>query len=211
MKLAALVCLAACHVTVDPLVPAGVELTPERVNVSTYKILTPDMASGTAWAVAPDRVATAGHICDSGPGDYVLISYDKVSSVAHPLKWANNDDTMVDVCIMEAPGVATPLPLTDVMPMVGEEVGYVGYPLGKWNFSSGKYAGDVDGDYHWSDYVARVDCDHGASGSAMFTRHGVYGVLVRLIVLETAEGYDIRPGKEGCVASPFWQVQELLK
>lgn len=201
--------LAACH-AVPAIQSAGVdELTSERVRASTFKIITPTMASGTAWVYQDDKVVTAGHICDEGPGDFVLISYTGIKSLAHPIKWANDDDTMMDICLMEAPGVRDGLPVLGMMPMVGEAVGYVGYPLGKYKESTGRYVGDVDGPDMYDDYTATVDCDHGASGSAMYTRYGVYGVLVRLIVMKAEDGYHVLPGADGCVASPVSQLEKL--
>lgn len=183
-------------------------VTPAIAEASSYKIFTPDSHMGTAWVVDGRYLITAGHVCDAGPGDYTLESSTGRKLAAHPIAWEQDYSDMVDVCLVLADGeLAPPLALADAMPAVGDAVGYVGYPLGELKRSTGKYLGDVDGpDDHLDDYTADAPCDHGASGSAMYSEDGVYGVLVRGIVI----GEDVLPGEYGCVASPLPQIIDIL-
>jgi hypothetical protein len=103
--------------------------------------------------------------------------------------------------------VAAPLPLAETMPVLGDEVGYVGYPLGVLTRSKGNYFGDIDGPFvNWNNYTHDAPCNPGASGSGMYHAGGVWGVLVRRIVV----GQDVLSGDAGCVASPLPQILDIL-
>jgi hypothetical protein len=64
----------------------------------------------------------------------------------------------------------------------------------------------VDGALWWNNYFTTAPCDHGASGSALYTADGVFGVLVRL----RYDDEGVHPGTEGCVVSPLAQIRLLL-
>jgi hypothetical protein len=110
-----------------------------------------------------------------------------------------------------------PLVIADKMPVVGEKIYFVGWPLGVELKSEGKYLGDLDGpDNHYNDDVFDAPCDHGASGSAMFTSRGVWGVLVRIRTdNDTHDGLlpsdGMREGSEGGVAIPLKELVNFLK
>lgn len=199
----ALVALTACFFP-EPNEPIN-PINPDIAEASTYKVLTPGFSQCTGW-VADElgHVITAGHCCDV-PGEYRLISSTSRGITASLVAWEDDDEDKVDICLLRANSrVAPPLPLADAMPNIGDSVGYVGYPKGVLTRSTGKYLGDIDGpEQHWADYTSDAPCNHGASGSAMYHEGGVYGVLVRLIVV----GDDER----GCAASPLSQIVDILQ
>ncbi len=188
--------------------PDAPVVTPESAEAATYMILTPGGSLGTAWAVDDRHVITAGHVCKDGVGDFVLKSTTGRMMTATALAWEDDDEDMTDICVLEAHSELGPaLPLASEMPREGDVVGFVGYPLGVLTHSEGAYVGDVDGPVRiGNDYVSTAPCDHGASGSAMYYRDGVYGVLVRLVVV----GDQVLPGDQGCAASPLSQIVDIL-
>jgi hypothetical protein len=143
------------------------------------------VASGTAWIVDKDGtftyLMTAGHVCAGtatrldGSGSvmisYRLTSKDDVTMPALVLK-AEQD---VDLCLLMAPGsLGEPLLLAEKMPEHGAPVTYVGAPMG---FYGQGLAPVYDGRYLGNRFVG-VPTIGGASGSALFTADGVFGVLV---------------------------------
>lgn len=206
----ALVVSACAHYPepATPDTPSGPRITDETAEAGTYKVFT-GVSIGTGWAVTEDLLITAGHLCDAGPHEYMLFDKDGVVIVAKPVKWVNADGPGVprDVCVMRAAGGLVPLPLADRMPAEGTPVEYFGYPRANYAHHEGVYIGDIDGNAtQWNDYVATAPCAPGASGSAMYSDAGVYGVLVRLMFT----GAEVIDGEFGCVASPLGQIVEIL-
>jgi S1-C subfamily serine protease len=185
-------------------------LTPEVAEESTYKIITPSGGQCTGWVVDEDgHLVTAGHCCDED-GDYSLISTSNRVGKARVIAFEDDssDAPPTDVCLMKAYGsVAAPLPLAGEMPDVGDKVFFVGFPRGIYKRSEGAYRGDVDGDSRWHDFSSSAPCDRGASGSAMLSEDGAWGVLVRLHFT----GETVLPGDFGCVASPLDQILSILQ
>jgi hypothetical protein len=205
---------AACNFHGPPW-GGGAPATPETPTMAdiaedaTYMMLTPGGAQCTAWAVGDHEVMTAGHCCDD-EGLYLLIHKDLrvVTATVEAYEDSVSDEAPpVDACLMKTEEYVGPgIPLAASMPSVGTKVGFVGYPKGEYSVNFGEYVGDVDGPYlFWDDYTANAPCNRGASGSAMFSEEGAYGILVRLIVL----GDQVLPGSRGCVASPLDQIHAL--
>ena len=194
--------LSACQLP-DPVAPSAAE-------DATYKILSED-ALGTAWAVGPHNLITAGHICD-GQDRFALVTTRGIRFGAEKVDLDYDDDTVADVCLLQTErGLGPGLSLAQSMPAVGDAVYFVGYPQGEWTKSEGAYLGDVDGPAAWSNYTFSAPCDRGASGSAVLSDEGVFGVLVRLIVTEDATGFRVHSGVEGCVVTPLPDIQTILQ
>lgn len=186
-------------------------MTPSAAEEGTYELFDSE-GQGTAWAVDEHHMVTAGHMCTDGKGagltartadgfqfrvevvDYDLDGYDDDSA---PKK---------DVCLLHSDRpLPHPLPLAEEMPAVGTEAWFVGYPRHTYVKSVGEYLGDIDGIQHWNDYAVSAPADHGASGSAVFTADGVFGVLVRGLVV----GVEIH--QDGFAATPLADIRALLK
>lgn len=185
-------------------------VTPSVAESSTYKIFNED-AMGTAWAIDRHHVVTAGHVCEQLDHEkFMLVSSTerRIPAVMVESEMSKTNG-LADLCVLETRAeVGEGLIIADRMPKVGDKVGYVGYPNGIHYVGEGKYEGDVDGpDEHYNDDATSAPCDHGASGSAMFTSRGVFGVLVRL---RTDGGY-VHPGEEGCVVIPLKELKSFLK
>lgn len=203
MKYALLALLSACYLNTTPTNTA-------KADEGTYKMIV-DGATGTAWAVNEHFAVTAGHMCEEMPRDSVLVSSSGHSFTAHSIAWElSSSYNGHDVCVLyvDAP-LSAPLVIADRMPAVGDEIGYVGYPLGRHYEGHGHYLGDTDGEDHDNDNdTFDAVCDHGASGSAVFTDRGVWGVLVSLRIDPTT--MDILPGSMGCVATPLSELRGML-
>lgn len=200
--------LAACGNISRPTSPTE---PPLDGTASTYKIITPEGAQCTGWVIAPGYIATAGHCCDE-EGEYSFIGTGGDEATGEVVFYEDKSQegkAPLDHCLLKANGpIAEPMPLAAEMPGDGQPVEFVGYPMGHLFHSKGQYVGDADGPYqHYNDYFATTPCDHGASGSAMYSADGVYGILVRLYFT----GAEVWPGVAGCVASPLPQIEELLK
>jgi hypothetical protein len=185
-------------------------MTPQVVEESTYKMITPDGGQCSAWAVDKNYLVSAGHCC-SEPGWYFVYSSTQRVFAAQVVDYKEVDHTTqvpLDICLLatEAP-LPAPLKLADAMPTPETPVFTVGYPNGEFTHSQGVYVGDIDGEYRFdNDYFATAPCDRGASGSPISTQDGVYGVIVRLVVL----GDQVLPGDAGCVASPLSQILDIM-
>ncbi len=198
--LALTILLSSCFLKQSP-------LTPELADHGTYKIFS-DKAQGTAWAIDSYHLVTAGHVCETFEENFVLVGDGERRFHAKSILWEKTSDSgLTDLCVLETNvTLSSPLILADRMPFVGESIGYVGYPLGKWTSESGTYLGDLDGPEDWNNAVFDAPCDHGASGSAVFFSRGVWGVLVRL----RTDGGHIHDGSDGCVAIPLGPIKKLL-
>lgn len=203
--------LAACNLVPAPGTPTADPINAEIATAATFMILAPDGSQGTGWAVGEHLLVTAGHVCDGGQGQYVAVSPD-LQVISVRTLFAEDryfeDRPPIDICVMGTDDkFSVVLPLAPQMPHVGQRAEYVGFPMSVYKHSVGEYKGDIDGpDYFLSDYASTAPCNHGASGSAMFTEDGVYGVLVRLVVV----GDQVFPGSMGCVASPLDQIVAAL-
>lgn len=204
MKTLLLLALAACQMAVP--------VAPQAAEDSTFKMYAAG-SQGTAWAITDRYLITAGHMCNEAD-KYALISNRGERFGATLVDYADNypegdvaKDLPEDVCLIKSNRtLSVHLTLAPALPRVGEQIYFVGYPLGEWTKSFGVYQGDLD-DQHWNDYSFSAPCDHGASGSAVISVHGVWGVLVRVKVVDG----KVRPGEEGCVAEPLSSIRGLLR
>jgi hypothetical protein len=192
--------LAGCYLHSYP-------VTPTVAEAGTYELFSDD-SQGTAWAVDARHLVTAGHMCEGEGRDYVAVGSTGRRVRAQSVQWEYGHSGLADVCLLEsAVDLPAPLIIADRMPAIGDPVGFVGWPMGSFTRSAGKYLGDVDGpDSTMNDAVFTAPCDHGASGSAVFTSRGVWGVLVRV----RTDGGVLHPGTEGCVAIPLPQLRAFL-
>jgi len=188
-------------------------LAPQSAEDATFKMLAGG-SQGTAWAVSDHYLVTAGHMCDETDKYALVTSRGErfgATLVDYVQMYPADDiarEVPEDVCLIKTDRtLSVHLTLAEDMPWVGEQVYYVGYPLGEWTKSFGVYEGDQDDDQHWNDYSFSAPCDHGASGSAVISVHGVWGVLVRVKVVDD----KVLPGTEGCVATPLSAVRDLLR
>ena len=192
-----LLCLSACYRHQWP-------LTPGVVSYSTYKIYMDDR-QGTAWVVDKHHLVTAGHVCRGG-GDAV-IQGDIRSFRASPVLWSYGNGVH-DLCVLETRvALERPLVVADVMPRVGDPVFFVGYPSGEYVESSGTFLGDLDGDWTYNNAVSSAPCGPGASGSALYTSQGVWGVLVR----QRTDGGYIHDPSEGCAVVDLQELRRFLR
>lgn len=211
-----LVLLALLLVACQPVPP----MTPSLAEEATYKTLTGD-SLGTSFAISEHYLLTAGHMCD-GVKKVALEGTNHVRFAADVVDYELDYDTNADICLLHTDRkLPQSVSFALQMPSAGDEVWYVGYPLGDFTKGVGVYVGDTD-EAHNNDFTSSAPCDHGASGSAMFSASGVYGILVRLQVFEAPpsmldellgrdKGLDIRPGPEGCVVTPLEQIGTFLK
>jgi hypothetical protein len=202
--------LAACGNISRPDKPTDAVSMEDLAVASTYMLLSPGGSQCTAWSVNDHYLVSAGHCCDE-PGEYTLVNEDlKVAkaTVVAAEDMVPNEGAPVDVCVLKTTtNVGPGLPLAPAMPTPGTRMGYVGYPLGEYTIATGEYVGDIDGPYaDWDNFASTAPCDHGASGSGLYTEAGAYGVLVRLLII----GNDVLPGEMGCVASPLSQIVAAL-
>jgi hypothetical protein len=179
-------------------------LTPDIVRLATYKLSTPDYM-GTAWAVDKHHLVTAGHMCEVEGPFKVMRNYRYLPVT--PIVWEYGTG-VADLCVLYTPrDLDSWLIVAEKMPAVGDSTSYVGYPNGEYTESTGVYLGDLDGsEEHWNDAVFTAPCDHGASGSPVYTRNGVWGVLVRI----RTDGGNVHPGSEGCVAISLDYLKSIL-
>jgi hypothetical protein len=182
---------------------------PKVAEDATYELHTPS-GQCTAWAVDDHHLVTAGHCCDD-EGSYFAAQPGRSLLPAEVVMGLDVDyeaQAPVDICLLKTEAfLPASLVLADKMPLPGDPVGFVGYPNGKWTHNKGVYVGDIDGPFQfWNDYVATAPCGPGASGSAMYSEDGVYGVLVRMVFV----GDRVYPGDIGCVASPLYQIEAIL-
>lgn len=178
-------------------------VTPPVVESSTYLIHNGEI-QGTAWVVAEGFVATAGHICEDYNGsNFTLKSSTGRQVIAHPFNWEMSDDSHADVCLLKVDGhIGRPLTLASSPPPIGALDFYIGYPKGEFH----KGAGFV------TKNGSSAPCDHGASGSAVATEMGVYGVLVQERALGVEEdGSPHYTGEFGCEVTPIQEVIDLLQ
>ncbi len=147
-------------------------------------------------------------MCEDVPETFVVYSGVKRFR-AKSIAWESSQYIgLYDLCLLKTDfDLPSSLVIADRMPLVGEDIGYVGWPLGSKVVAHGKYLGDLDGpDEDSNNSAFSAPCDHGASGSAVFTSRGVWGVLVRL----RTDGGKIHDPSEGCVAIPLKQLKEFL-
>lgn len=153
--------------------------TTAEISKAVYKIQS-DEHQGTAWAIGPHTLVTAGHVCDD-EGPYSLQSEGGQLFSADKYKYQLSDeDGRIDACVLKT-GYDLPysLKLAPFMPTVDWPVETLGYPRGKFVNSWGKFLGDLDGDDTWNDCVISAPGDHGLSGGPVYTEVGVIGLVVR--------------------------------
>lgn len=166
--------LFACNHVPAPQKSAVFKYTPESVVNSVYLVdiftaTGAQISSGTAWKYDEDIVISAGHVCDS-PGHFILTNYKGELFIARPIRFTEDPD----LCIMSAPGVTGPSLNRFASVDYGDEVWYTGAPRGLF----GKGFAPFDKGHVAGEGVALLLADLGASGSPMYTKDGVVGVLV---------------------------------
>ena len=179
-------------------------VTAQVADSATFKLNTGDYL-GTAWAVNDHYLVTAGHMCQDA-GDMVIqngIHFYPANWVAFQYSESGQDD----LCVLHTPvTLDRHLVIADQMPGVGESIGFVGYPGGEYYVGKGRFLGDMDGDDTENDAAFSAPADHGASGSAMFTSRGVWGVLVR----RRTDGGYIHPAADGGAAVDLTHLVRFL-
>ena len=190
--LALVICLVACRA------PALGYVSPPSAYPSVFKITTSvdglAESTGTAWvghysrALNVSFIMTAGHVCNAeepdreGDRTYELESrfgdeYEAVELKRVFLKRTEKDlgRWPVDLCLLAIGGyIASPLPIMGRDPVYGERAYYVGAPKGIWGDGEAPmYQG-----YYSGGELVTITSTGGASGSALFTDEGVFGVLV---------------------------------
>ena len=208
LRLALFLCLSllleACYLSHYP-------VTPKVASASTYRIFNTEV-SGTAWAAGPGFVVTAGHVCEKG-GPFTL-SDGHFNYPAEPVVWVDGPIPALlgpygleDLCVLSTRAKVVPMIIAPHMPRPGDTVWYTGYPRREFGTFFGPYYGDLDGpESTMNDYASGAPCAPGASGSAMYTEAGVWGVLVRI----RTDGGFIHTGPEGCVAIPLHKLLAIL-
>lgn len=181
-------------------------LKPGTVEDGTFIILAMktdgQITQGTAWAIDRHHLVTAGHMCRTSLEGVVMLKSLEDTDSAFKGQWTDVEfGESTDLCLVKTDQNLSPLPLADQMPHIGENISYLGYPNAVKTYSKGKYIGDLDGDYTFT-----APCDHGASGSAVVSDRGVWGVLVRL----RTDGGSIHDGSDGCVAIPLPTIKQFL-
>lgn len=154
------------------------EYTPSSVKDSVYKVIAYQAGdkqwSGTGWKVADGLMMTAGHVCDTEGEDGFTFRAISRWNKEYPLEVIKFSRSP-DLCLMRAKNVpGVPMDWLVKTPEYGETVWYSGAPAGVFGdgtvpFARGVYIGG---------YRAMIAGYPGASGSAMYTREGVFGVLV---------------------------------
>lgn len=172
---------------------APIEYTPASVVDAVFKLYaTRDGLpawTGTGWKIDADHMMTAGHVCDNEESTAKLeLTAETRWNARYPVKVLRFSRTP-DLCVLDASEV--PGPAMDQLvkvPTFGDEVWYLGAPHGVWGdgtapFAKGFYIGGKR---------MMIAGYPGASGSPVFTKDGVFGILVRgyrgthLIEFETA-------------------------
>lgn len=181
--------LLSCQTGVLAPVYVPVDLAPTVAVHSTFRVFTKlngeKMKSGTAFVISETEVMTAGHVCSlgiqiegldlefepEGIKSFTLQSQDDKYWEAELVRFSKSPD----LCILKVNTPLPPaLPFAKSMPDWGDHTGYVGAPRGMWGKGTAMlYEGRYSGDSAVSIFTAP-----GASGSAVFTKDGVYGVLV---------------------------------
>jgi hypothetical protein len=193
-----LTCLLSGSVVAAP--KESTVYTPDGVKDSVYKIVAiqggENQWSGTAWKLSEGFMMTAGHVCDTAGEDgftfRVMSRWNKEYPV-EVIKFSREPD----LCLLSAPHVpGDPMGTLTLTPAYGETIWYSGAPVGVFGdgtvpFAEGVYIGG---------YKAMIAGYPGASGSAMYTKNGVFGVLVA--------GYR---GTHLIEFVPAWAVAQFLK
>jgi hypothetical protein len=208
--LLSLIFLMGCYLKQYP-------VTPDVAETATYRLAAGDYL-GTAWAVNEHTLITAGHMCEIPGESYVATSTSGRSFRVHSTAWEQGGQGIYDMCALhsEAP-LNNWLVIADRLPKLGEQVWYNGFPDGVYVRETGVYIGDTDGkNAHFNDYVATAPSDHGASGSALFTKRGVWGILVRIRTDNGKNGLisnwddNMHDGKDGESAIGLPQIKAFL-
>lgn len=176
------------------------DYTPESVVGSVYMIKAFQNGeaqwSGTGWKLGEGLMMTAGHVCDTEGEDGFTFRAISRWNQEYPIKVIKFSRDP-DLCLLSAPHLpgASMARLVGV-PAYGEKVWYSGAPVGVFGdgtvpFAEGFYLGG---------YRAMIAGYPGSSGSAMYTKDGVFGVLVA--------GFR---GTHIMVFEPSWAIEQFLK
>lgn len=197
--IAVLALLVACQSPMAPTAPANAAQSTFRVQVdSTVEtgllglglVVEPGQSFGTAWVAFNDRdssyLVTAGHVCAKGiaeipkelGGGFLMVDTTYTlrgqDSAEYPADlYVRSDEP--DLCILKTRTVIGPaMFISGTNPYYDEPIAYVGAPAmvygdGMAPMFRGTYAGGT---------LVTAPTAGGASGSAVFTSHGVIGVLV---------------------------------
>lgn len=180
----------------------GAEIyTPASVAGSIYKIQAYQNGepqwSGSGWMIGKDRMVTAGHVCDTEDQDgftFRAISQWNKEYPISVIKFSRDPD----LCLIEAKYVPVGIGLNQraKTPAYGDELWYSGAPHGIFGdgvlpFAKGFYIGNNH---------MMIAGYPGASGSVVYTRDGVVGVLVA--------GFR---GTHVLVFEPAWALAQFLR
>lgn len=158
----------------------GVQYTPDWVSQSVF-ILEVEYAgmplgSGTVWKVAEGLGVTAGHVCaNDGPG--VAFFARTPSGARIPVRVLKTNDPAKgedDLCVMRGNFPGASLGRFGDAPAYGDPVFYSGAP-------AGIYFSNLQASFQGialNPGFMSIAWAQGASGSPVYTRNGVVGVLV---------------------------------
>lgn len=143
---------------------------------------------GTGWSIATERgkslVVTAGHVCPNN-GDPVGDGFVSLSNKVTFIDYNGNerstrellDDEDVDFCLLAIDGAVRPMTLSNVSPVVGAGVTYVGYPDELFAIVDGRWVGTKNGR---GLLTATLHTYPGASGAPVLDSTGrVVGMVAR--------------------------------
>jgi S1-C subfamily serine protease len=153
--------------------PTQAEVT--KAEAATVKISGMSMLggyTGTGFFIAPDRIGTAGHMCEEGDF-YQIETSDGTLAMVYPV--LDSDTDPYDICVMQVVGYESKdvLKVSRETPVMGDVVWYVGYPNGALSEQEGRIMTYQEGYYR-----ASIPGYPGASGSALLNEEGeVVGVL----------------------------------
>lgn len=155
--------------------PSRQEMT--RADKATVKVEGVDASgswTGTGWFSAPDKMTTAGHVCEED-ALFSFTDYKGQPGLAYPVM--DSDTDPYDICTMQVVGYEPTvwLETADTKPKKWDPVYYVGYPNGELTVQDGYVVG------YQEDYLrVAIAAYPGASGSALLNTDGeVVGVLSR--------------------------------
>lgn len=179
-KLKSLLCFLVllCLFSGSATASQSAEYTPSGVKDSVYKIVAlqngEQQWSGTGWKLSDGSMMTAGHVCDTEGQDGFTFRAINRWNQEYPVKVVKFSRDP-DLCLISAPHVPGPtMNRFTAVPLYGSPIWYSGAPVGVFGdgtvpFAQGAYIGGNK---------AMIAGYPGASGSAMYTRDGVFGVLV---------------------------------
>jgi hypothetical protein len=153
--------------------------------------------SGSGWMVGKDHMITAGHVCDAEGEDGFTFRAINQWNQEYPVKVAKFSREP-DLCLISAPNVPVGLGLGRLSSDIsyGDSLWYSGAPHGIFGDGTVPFARG----YYIGGNKMMIAGYPGSSGSVVYTRAGVVGVLVA--------GWR---GTHILVFEPAWAIYQFLK